>query len=562
MSSALKPAAGATLSDWLQYLESIHATAIDMGLERVREVAARMNLELPGVKFVVGGTNGKGSTCSMLESILLAAGYKVGLYTSPHLIDFNERARVNGQIASDEALIEQFIAVEAARGETSLTYFEFTTLAIMRLFSQSRLDAVVLEVGLGGRLDAVNIIDADCAVVTSVDLDHIEYLGDTREKIGFEKAHIYRAGRPAICADPVPPQSLLDYVEQIGADLWLFSRDYNYSGDRQQWAYGGREQRRSALAYPALRGANQLLNASAALAALESVRDRLPVPQQAVRLGLLQASLPGRFQILPGQPTVILDVAHNPHAAAVLAQNLDEHRFARLDVAHESEAAAFQRHGFRGHHPLDAFVGFLAADAQRTDAVGIAERQQAVTGNLRHHGVGTAHALMHGGDGAEHGVVVERDATGGRLQLVGQHVQQHFRVGIGVDVAAVDAVERLTQLAPVGQVAVVGEHDAERGVDVERLGLFLAGAGAGGGIADLADARGARQGTHVARAEYVAHQAVRLVHIELVALRRRNARGILPAMLQQQQAVIEQLVDRPAPDDPYDSTHGEISWLM
>lgn len=327
MSSALKPAAGATLSDWLQYLESIHATAIDMGLERVREVAARMHLELPGVKFVVGGTNGKGSTCSMLESILLAAGYKVGLYTSPHLIDFNERARVNGQIASDEALIEQFIAVEAARGETSLTYFEFTTLAILRLFSQSRLDAVVLEVGLGGRLDAVNIIDADCAVVTSVDLDHIEYLGDTREKIGFEKAHIYRAGRPAICADPVPPQSLLDYVEQIGADLWLFSRDYNYSGDRQQWAYGGREQRRSALAYPALRGANQLLNASAALAALESVRDRLPVPQQAVRLGLLQASLPGRFQILPGQPTVILDVAHNPHAAAVLAQNLDNMGF-------------------------------------------------------------------------------------------------------------------------------------------------------------------------------------------------------------------------------------------
>lgn len=327
MSSAHKPAAGATLSDWLQYLESIHATAIDMGLERVREVAARMSLELPGVKFVVGGTNGKGSTCSMLESILLAAGYKVGLYTSPHLIDFNERARVNGQIASDEALIEQFIAVEAARGETSLTYFEFTTLAILRLFSQSRLDAVVLEVGLGGRLDAVNIIDADCAVVTSVDLDHIEYLGDTREKIGFEKAHIYRAGRPAICADPVPPQSLLDYVEQIGADLWLFSRDYNYSGDRQQWAYGGREQRRSALAYPALRGANQLLNASAALAALESVRDRLPVPQQAVRLGLLQASLPGRFQILPGQPTVILDVAHNPHAAAVLAQNLDNMGF-------------------------------------------------------------------------------------------------------------------------------------------------------------------------------------------------------------------------------------------
>jgi len=327
MSSVRTPDAAANLSDWLQYLESIHATAIDMGLDRVRQVADRMQLSLPGVKFVVGGTNGKGSTCAMLEAILLAAGYKVGLYTSPHLIDFNERARVNGQIASDQDLITQFQAVEAARGDVSLTYFEFTTLAILRLFSQSRLDAVVLEVGLGGRLDAVNIVDADVSIVTSVDLDHTDWLGDTREKIGFEKAHIYRSGRPAICSDPVPPQSLLDHVEAIGADLWLFGRDYNYSGDRQQWAYGGREQRRSAMAYPALRGANQLLNASAALAALESVRDRLPVQQQAVRLGLLQASLPGRFQILPGQPTVILDVAHNPHAAAVLAQNLDNMGF-------------------------------------------------------------------------------------------------------------------------------------------------------------------------------------------------------------------------------------------
>ncbi|WP_313701216.1 bifunctional tetrahydrofolate synthase/dihydrofolate synthase [Achromobacter sp.] len=327
MSSVRTPDAAANLSDWLQYLESIHATAIDMGLDRVRQVADRMQLTLPGIKFVVGGTNGKGSTCAMLEAILLAAGYKVGLYTSPHLIDFNERARVNGQIASDQDLITQFQAVEAARGDVSLTYFEFTTLAILRLFSQSRLDAVVLEVGLGGRLDAVNIVDADVSIVTSVDLDHTDWLGDTREKIGFEKAHIYRSGRPAICSDPVPPQSLLDHVEAIGADLWLFGRDYNYSGDRQQWAYGGREQRRSAMAYPALRGANQLLNASAALAALESVRDRLPVQQQAVRLGLLQASLPGRFQILPGQPTVILDVAHNPHAAAVLAQNLDNMGF-------------------------------------------------------------------------------------------------------------------------------------------------------------------------------------------------------------------------------------------
>lgn len=327
MPSVSAPAVNAALSDWLHYLESLHAKTIDLGLERVKDVATRLNLQLDAVKFVVGGTNGKGSTCAMLESILLAAGYKVGLYSSPHLIDFNERARINGELASDTALIEQFVAVEAARGDISLTYFEFTTLVILRLFSQSKLDAIVLEIGLGGRLDAVNIVDADCAIITSVDIDHTDWLGDTREKIGFEKAHIFRAGRPSICSDPVPPASLLEHAAAIGADLWLFGKDFNYSGDRQQWAYGGRQQRRSALAYPALRGANQLLNASAALAALESVRDRLSIPQQAVRLGLLQASLPGRFQILPGQSTVILDVAHNPHAAAVLAQNLDSMGF-------------------------------------------------------------------------------------------------------------------------------------------------------------------------------------------------------------------------------------------
>ena len=321
------PDAASSLKDWLAYLESIHARAIDLGLDRVREVAGRLAPGLDCVKIVVAGTNGKGSTCAMLEAMLLAAGYRVGLYTSPHLIDFNERARVNGEVVPDAALVEQFVAVEAARGEISLTYFEFTTLAVLRLFAQAGLDAAVLEVGLGGRLDAVNIVDADCAIVTSVDLDHMDWLGDTREKIGLEKAHVYRPGRPAICSDPRPPQTLLDHAAGIGADLWLFGRDFNYSGDRQQWAYGGRGQRRNALAYPALRGANQLLNAAGALAALESLRDRLPVPQQAVRQGLLQAALPGRFQILPGQPAVILDVAHNPHAAAVLAQNLDSMGF-------------------------------------------------------------------------------------------------------------------------------------------------------------------------------------------------------------------------------------------
>ncbi len=289
----------------------------------MREVAERLRLDLPGTKIVVAGTNGKGSTCAMLESILLAAGFRVGCYTSPHLLRFNERARLDGVPASDEALVEQFEAVEAARGETRLSYFEFTTLAILRLFQQAAPDALVLEIGLGGRLDAVNLVDADCAIVTCIDIDHAEYLGDTREKIGWEKAHVYRTGRPAICTDPVAPQSLIDHATEIGADLWRFGHDFNYSGDRQQWSYGGRGQRRNSLAYPALRGANQLLNASGVLAALESLRDRLPVSAQAVRQGFATVELPGRFQVLAGRPAVVLDVAHNPHAVAHLAANLD-----------------------------------------------------------------------------------------------------------------------------------------------------------------------------------------------------------------------------------------------
>ena len=293
----------------------------------MRAVAARLGLSLSPVVITVGGTNGKGSTCAMLESILIAAGYRVALYTSPHLVRFNERARINGGAVSDEWLVERFRQVEDARADTPLTYFEFTTLAILLGFQQTALDVVVLEVGLGGRLDAVNLIDAHCSIVTSVDLDHTDYLGPTRESIGYEKAHIYRPGRPAICADPVPPASLTDYATSIGADLWCFGRDFNYSGDRQQWAYGGRTQRRASLAYPALRGANQLLNASGVLAALEALRSQLPVSAQAIRQGFATVELPGRFQVLAGRPSVVLDVAHNPHAAAHLASNLDNMGF-------------------------------------------------------------------------------------------------------------------------------------------------------------------------------------------------------------------------------------------
>lgn len=316
-----------TLAEWLSLLEKMHPKAIDLGLERIKQVKDRLDIRFDCPVIIVGGTNGKGSTCAMLESILMHAGYRVGLYTSPHLLDFNERARLNGEPASDDALIEQFAAVEEKRGDVSLTYFEFTTLAILRLFAQKRLDAVILEVGLGGRLDAVNAIDADVAIVTSVDIDHTEFLGDTREAIGFEKAGIFRSGKAAICGDPMPPKSLVEHAQAIGADLWLFGRDYNYSGDKQQWNYGGRGQRRNSLGYPSLRGANQLLNASAALAALEALRDRLPVGAQEVRNGLVMVELPGRFQVLPGRPSVILDVAHNPHAAATLAQNLNNMGF-------------------------------------------------------------------------------------------------------------------------------------------------------------------------------------------------------------------------------------------
>jgi dihydrofolate synthase / folylpolyglutamate synthase len=285
------------LKGWLARIEAIHEKPIDMGLERVREVAQKLAIPLERsghgnsgasgpIKILVAGTNGKGSTCAMLEAICLAAGYKVATYTSPHLIDFNERARINGEPVDDAALIEQFEAVDAVRGMTSLTYFEFTTLAILKLFAQAAVDVQILEIGLGGRLDAVNIIEPDCSIVTCIDIDHAQFLGDTREKIAIEKAHVYRSGRPAICSDPVAPKSLIDYADSIGADLWLFGRDFNYSGDKQQWSFAGRENRRNSLAYPALRGANQLLNASGVLAALDSLRQVLPVSAGAIRQGL------------------------------------------------------------------------------------------------------------------------------------------------------------------------------------------------------------------------------------------------------------------------------------
>lgn len=316
-----------TLADWLAHCERLHPSTIDLTLDRVQAVATRLKLRFDCPVVTVAGTNGKGSTCAMLEAIALQAGYRTGVYTSPHLVHFQERCRIRGEVVAAEALLPHFEAVEAAREGQGLTYFEFTTLAILRLLSQAALDLVVLEVGLGGRLDAVNVIDADCAVITSIDLDHMDYLGPDRESIGREKAGIMRAGRPVVVSDPMPPRSVLDHARALGADLHLSGRDFRYSGDRQQWNWSGRHRRYNAMAYPALRGANQLLNASGVLAAFETLHERLPLNAQAVRNGLAMVELPGRFQIIPGQPTLVLDVAHNPHAVATLAENLDQMGF-------------------------------------------------------------------------------------------------------------------------------------------------------------------------------------------------------------------------------------------
>ncbi|PJB46699.1 MAG: bifunctional folylpolyglutamate synthase/dihydrofolate synthase, partial [Comamonadaceae bacterium CG_4_9_14_3_um_filter_60_33] len=255
------------------------------------------------------------------------AGYRTGVYTSPHLVHFEERLRLNGDAVKAPELVAAFARVESARVQDheaiSLTYFEFSTLAILDVMQRSALEVVILEVGLGGRLDAVNIIEPDCAIITSIDLDHTALLGETREAIGYEKAGIMRTGKPAVVSDPLPPQSVLDRALEVGADLWRVGIDFNVTGDKQQWGWAGRGRRYAGMAYPALRGANQLVNAAGVLAALTALRDRLPITAQAVRNGFAFVDFPGRFQIVPGQPNLVLDVAHNPHAAAALAANLD-----------------------------------------------------------------------------------------------------------------------------------------------------------------------------------------------------------------------------------------------
>lgn len=331
-----------TLQDWLAHLEGLHPkgqAGIELGLERIRAVKASLGQVQHCPVITVGGTNGKGSTCAYLENIIGKAGYKVGCYTSPHLLAYNERVRVNGVPVSDAALCAAFARVEAKRLETgvALTYFEFGTLAAWEVFAAAGVEAAVLEVGLGGRLDAVNAYEPDVAIVTTIALDHTDWLGPDRESIGFEKAGIYRAGRPALCADPHPPQRLLDRAAAVGADLRLIGRDFGFerpgaeaAENRLQWRWwcrNGEQVIRRSLAYPGLRGPTQLFNAAVALAALEAISDKLPVTMQAIRPGLIETELAGRFQVVPGKPAIVLDVGHNPQAIKVLADNLSNMGF-------------------------------------------------------------------------------------------------------------------------------------------------------------------------------------------------------------------------------------------
>ncbi len=324
-----------TLAGWLAWQETLNPAGIELGLERVRSVLDRLgHADPPFAVVTVGGTNGKGSSVALLESILLAAGYRVGSYTSPHLLRYNERVRIQGGEVSDARLCAAFDRVDLARGDIPLTYFEFGTLAAIDIFVMEEvLDIVLLEVGLGGRLDAVNVLDSDVALVTSVGIDHQEWLGPDRDAIGREKAGIFRRGRPAVCGDPEPPASLLQHARQLGVTLLRAGQDFDYQAVDGGWRWRGGGRHSGILPLPALKGAYQLQNAAAVLMVVAQLEQRFPVGEEALRRGLERVVLPGRFQVFPGAVTRIFDVGHNPHAAAVLAGALAEHPSAGRTLA-------------------------------------------------------------------------------------------------------------------------------------------------------------------------------------------------------------------------------------
>lgn len=320
-----------TLKDWLTWQETLHPVEIDLGLERASAVLARLKLTQPGFTLItVAGTNGKGSSVAMLEAVLLAAGYRVGSYTSPHLLRYNERIKLAGKPVDDATLCASFERIDQARADVRLTYFEFGTLAAIDILHRAGVDVAILEVGLGGRLDAVNILDADVALITAIGVDHVDWLGGDRETIAREKAGILRAGQPAVCADPLPPASLLSVAESLGTSLSLLGKDFflerfvERSGGQKVdgWRWRNSQHRFENLPLPALPGDFQLNNAAGVLAVLSCLRADFPVDAAAIARGLRSVSLPGRFQIIPGMPLQIFDVAHNAQSAQALANNL------------------------------------------------------------------------------------------------------------------------------------------------------------------------------------------------------------------------------------------------
>lgn len=312
-----------TLREWLDWQSTLHPSEIELGLERVADVWRRLSSgQFSSVVITIAGTNGKGSSAALLESILLAAGYTVGCYTSPHLLRYNERIKVGGKEATDQEICNAFDRVDQARDGISLTYFEFGTLAALDIFALKHPDAVILEVGLGGRLDAVNILDPDVALITTIDIDHKEWLGDSREKIALEKAGILRAGKPALFGGANPPDALLEKASELGVDLCLAGEDFSYRRTAKGWDWEGRQTRYHELPIPRIGGEFIYRNSSLVLMALELLQHRLPVTASAISKGLRNLYIPGRFQILNGPVSIILDVAHNPEASRELASNL------------------------------------------------------------------------------------------------------------------------------------------------------------------------------------------------------------------------------------------------
>jgi dihydrofolate synthase/folylpolyglutamate synthase len=311
--------------EWLEWQESLHFTAIELGLDRCLSVAEKLELLVSHHAVIsVAGTNGKGSSVKMLELILRASGYKTGCYTSPHLVRYNERIQISGEEVSDDKLCESFNRIDRARGDISLTYFEFGTLAALDIIQHAEVDVAILEVGLGGRLDAVNCVDADASLVTSIDIDHVNWLGADRESIGREKAGIYRTSTPAICSDPNPPESLLKCAESLGASLFLHQKNYNYQVYDDSWTWHSDKIKYDNLPKPSLYNDSQIQNAAGVLMLLNTLKDRFKVDSDAIRKGMQEFKLAGRFQVVPDNAQIVLDVAHNRQAANVLVKNLKQ----------------------------------------------------------------------------------------------------------------------------------------------------------------------------------------------------------------------------------------------